>query len=201
MLPSLNLLCIKFVFAKNNLIRSANQYMFVSVKLAKRHPTSTEQKGVGRQHGKVQEVCRSKKMESRCLFLILSLILAHSNTSFRKVTAYYNKTCLVTFHITAIWQPLAKKNPWCHHNCCRLAFTIRFTASAALVVVSLSVLVRHSWPSTAPSLEKMLGFFICGGLAVLSHHVSVFCSGVRFEPGILAASGLWITLIDVYFHV
>lgn len=47
-------------------------FFFLLVKSAKRHSTSAEQKGVGCQHGEVQEVCSSEKMESKCFSLILS---------------------------------------------------------------------------------------------------------------------------------
>lgn len=43
----------------------------------------------------------------------------------------------------------------CHYDCCRLAIAITLPACAALVVFSLSVLVRHSWPSSAPNLGEL----------------------------------------------
>lgn len=79
MFPSLNqMILYPMNLSKNNVIRCVHQYTFlVFVKSAQRHSTSTEQKGVGRQHGKVQEVCSSKKMESKCISVILSLISTH----------------------------------------------------------------------------------------------------------------------------
>lgn len=85
--------------AKNILTFSINTFV-VFVKSAKRHSASAEQKGVGCQHGEVQEVCSSKKMESKWFSVILCLIFTPSNSSFRKtITAPNYRTCPVTHHI------------------------------------------------------------------------------------------------------
>lgn len=63
----------------------------------------------------------------------------------------------------------------CHYNCCRLAIAITLPACASLVVFSLSVLVRHSWPSSAPNLGELQQLFVvCGGLAALCCRVFIF---------------------------
>lgn len=42
-----------------------DSHPFLCLFAAKRHPAGAEPQGVGRQHGKVQEVCSSKEVEGK----------------------------------------------------------------------------------------------------------------------------------------
>lgn len=70
--------------------------LVVFVKSAKRHSASSEQEGVGRQHGEVQEVCSSKEMESKCFCVITrpsgSLLSWHTGTLTKTPQSHFDVT-------------------------------------------------------------------------------------------------------------
>lgn len=170
----------------------------MSVKSAKRHSTSTEQKGVGRQYGEVQEVCCSKKMESKFFPLILSLIFTHTHTHTLKLQEKQNSPSDSSSRPqnTSLWQLLAKKNSsdilWCHHNCCRARHNHQIYCQCCfpgrlLVCLGSSRLTRHRFLAS----KIFRDCFSVVVLAELSCHVSVF----RLQSGTLEAPGFAVTLI------
>lgn len=113
LLPSLNELILYQIYLWQKYFHEI--YYFISacvvfVKSAKRYSASTEQKGVSCQHGKVQEVCSSKKMESKYTHYYQTASVTHHIPETLHFDSFLPKKPPQTLYLSSAQLPQARHN-------------------------------------------------------------------------------------------